>query len=116
MILPGGEVEVVYRDDYHGYASALFCCRSHFADSVQRPPEKYGPELQGFGFHHKVYSCLGGLPQIVVPGEGPSVVSRVYLLTHALVGQHQILSKNTHDLIWEPISVIIVGPAGEVLL
>lgn len=52
----------------------------------------------------------------MVPGEGPSVASRVYLLTHALVGQHQILSKNTHDLIWEPISVIVVGPAGEILV
>jgi len=34
MILPGGEVEVVYRDDYHGYVSALVYYRSSLADSV----------------------------------------------------------------------------------
>ncbi|MCJ1250414.1 hypothetical protein MMC30_007642 [Trapelia coarctata] len=77
MILPGGEKEVVYRDQYLGR------------------PEDYGKWLQGFEFHHKVYSCLGGLPQIVVP-----------------VGQHLICSTVTSKMIYEPISVIVVGPAG----
>ena len=81
MILPGGEKSILYRDAYLG------------------PEEQYGYKLQGFGFHHKMYSCLGGLPQIAFP-----------------VGEQFIYSRVSNTLVPEPVSLIIVGPAGKLRL
>ena len=78
MILPGGEKKIIYRKAYLG------------------PEEQYGYELQEFGFHHKTYCCLGGLPQIAFP-----------------IGEHLITSPVSKTLVPGPVSLIIVGAAGK---
>ncbi|KAK6527912.1 hypothetical protein TWF281_009176 [Arthrobotrys megalospora] len=59
------------------------------------PPESIDVYLQSFGFDNTFYSILGGLPSVVIP-----------------VGQRPITSRVTKELVWEPVSMMIVGQAG----
>ncbi|KAK6360717.1 hypothetical protein TWF730_006844 [Orbilia blumenaviensis] len=58
-------------------------------------PENIDVYLQSFGFDNTFYSILGGLPSVVIP-----------------VGQRPITSRVTKEIVWEPVSMMIVGQAG----
>ncbi|KAF3923470.1 hypothetical protein ABW21_db0208090 [Orbilia brochopaga] len=59
------------------------------------PPESVDAYLQSFGFDDTFYSILGGLPSVIIP-----------------VGQRSVVSRVTGDAVWEPVSMMLVGPAG----
>ncbi|KAJ6260431.1 hypothetical protein Dda_4657 [Drechslerella dactyloides] len=59
------------------------------------PPESINVYLQSFGFDDSFYSILGGLPSVILP-----------------VGQRSVVSRVTGGTVWEPVSMMIVGPAG----
>ncbi|KAK6359618.1 hypothetical protein TWF696_000766 [Orbilia brochopaga] len=59
------------------------------------PPESVDIYLQSFSFDDSFYSILGGLPSIILP-----------------VGQRSVVSRVTGGTVWEPVAMMIVGPAG----
>jgi len=66
-----------------------------YRDTYLGSPANRENKLQGFGFLRDLYSFLGGLPQLVIP-----------------VGQILVSSPVTKGLVYEPVSISLVGPPG----
>lgn len=82
------------------------------------PLEESGYKLQGFGFQRDLYGFLGGLPMLVLPGKaawGRTLVLPSQILirvSHQKVGQVQVKSPRTGEMVYEPVCVSLVGAPG----
>ena len=95
MVLPAGSAEVRYRDVY------------------DENPQKKRYGLQGFTFSPEQISFVGGLPELVVPGEFSLDHNTTSLvLTIREVGQVPGISAVTGAEVFEPVCVAILGAPG----
>ncbi|CZT49928.1 related to D-mandelate dehydrogenase [Rhynchosporium secalis] len=68
---------------------------ARYRDVYDLPPEKRENNLQEFGFLRDLYAFLGGLPMVIVP-----------------VGQVLARSSVTGNMVYEPVSISLVGAPG----
>jgi hypothetical protein len=67
LLLPGGDPDISYRDEYLGYFfHPLF--NSAFLLTIPSSPNDFGGKYQGYGFKNIAFSALGGVPCVSFPG------------------------------------------------